>query len=147
MLKNAGSEENSKCCVIGYARIKPQIFLFLLVLGSSNLYYFRAYFIIFFWYFWYSSLFRNGSVFNSHVLKHLSAWVVSSSFSIEICLIYFVFLGDVMEVELSLNVDKLSAPLVTVDGCKIEDILVLHLIDGKDFFVSFSRLLWHMIYT
>ena len=45
-----------------------------------------------------------------------------------------------MEVELSLNVDKLSAPLITVDGCKIEDILVLHLIDGKDFFVSFSRL-------
>ena len=53
----------------------------------------------------------------------------------------FVFLGDVMEVELTLNVDKLSAPLVTVDGCKIEDILVLHLIDGKDFFVSFSGLL------
>jgi len=36
-------------------------------------------------------------------------------------------------------VDKLSAPLVTVSNCKLDEILVLHLVDGKDFFVSFSK--------
>jgi len=46
--------------------------------------------------------------------------------------------GDVLELELSIYVDKMSAPLVTMGNCRLDDILVLHLIDGKDFFVPIN---------
>ena len=47
--------------------------------------------------------------------------------------------GDFKEIELTMFVDKFSAPLVTVGNCKLDEILVLHLVNGKDFFVSFSK--------
>ncbi|XP_057305735.1 inositol polyphosphate 5-phosphatase OCRL-like [Hydractinia symbiolongicarpus] len=50
----------------------------------------------------------------------------------------FIMPGDVLEIELSVMVDKLSAPMVTVGNCILDDILVLHLVDGKDFFVPLS---------
>ena len=46
--------------------------------------------------------------------------------------------GDVFEIELAIFVDKSSAHSVTVNHCKLDDILVLHLVDGKDFFVPIN---------
>ena len=45
-------------------------------------------------------------------------------------------LGDVQEIEITILVDKEVAPMLYGDW-KLDDILVLHLTDGKDFFVSF----------
>ena len=48
----------------------------------------------------------------------------------------FTSTGDVQEIELTIAIDKEIVP--TLNGqLKLEDILVLHLVDGKDFFVSF----------
>ena len=49
---------------------------------------------------------------------------------------YFIT-GETRYFELTVTVDSDIAPLLTTDREKIEDILVLHLEGGKDFFVSF----------
>lgn len=46
---------------------------------------------------------------------------------------------DTATVELTIRVDDLSAYLLTTENQTIEDILVLHLDGGKDFFVSLYR--------
>eukprot|EP00111_Clytia_hemisphaerica_P006345 TCONS_00018387-protein len=50
----------------------------------------------------------------------------------------FIYPGDFFEIELTISVDKLSAPMVTIGNCKLDEILVLHLVDGKDFFVPIN---------
>ncbi|XP_065649887.1 inositol polyphosphate 5-phosphatase OCRL isoform X3 [Hydra vulgaris] len=50
----------------------------------------------------------------------------------------FIMPGDVTEIELFVLVDKLSAPLISLEKFRIDDILVLHLVDGKDFFITIS---------
>ncbi|KAL4233663.1 hypothetical protein ACF0H5_008345 [Mactra antiquata] len=51
-----------------------------------------------------------------------------------------VFPGDSIEISLEVNVDKTIAYRFNCGHEKIEDILVLHLQDGKDFFISFLLL-------
>lgn len=50
----------------------------------------------------------------------------------------FIMPGDFTEIEITLCVDKESACQVAKAGCQLHDILVLHLQDGKDFFVPLS---------
>ena len=52
-----------------------------------------------------------------------------------------IITGERKYLELKVMVDSDVAPLLTVGREKIEDILVLHLEGGKDFFVSLLRFL------
>ena len=49
-----------------------------------------------------------------------------------------IMAGDIIEIELTLYVDEESAPMVSKDNYQLNDILVLHLDKGKDFFVPLS---------
>ena len=44
--------------------------------------------------------------------------------------------GDVLEIEITVTIDKEVVSTLN-NEMKLDDILVLHLINGKDFFVSF----------
>lgn len=48
-------------------------------------------------------------------------------------------LGESCHIQLDLCIDKTTAPAMNLGTKKIEDILVLHLKGGKDFFVSFKK--------
>ena len=48
----------------------------------------------------------------------------------------FHLLGEKCEVSLEVNVDKKTAYLLNSGQDKLEDILVLHLIGGKDLFIT-----------
>lgn len=58
------------------------------------------------------------------------------------------FVGESCHIQLDLCIDKATAPAMNLGTKKIEDILVLHLKGGKDFFVSFQKfcLLWRLFY-
>lgn len=75
----------------------------------------------------------NRHIFRTHILS-LHVWRIERL----MCIHPWLIVGDLLEIELTVYVDKMSASLVTVGSCKLDDILVLHLVDGKDFFVSFS---------
>ena len=51
-------------------------------------------------------------------------------------LVINLFLGDVLEIEITVTIDKEVVSTLN-NEMKLDDILVLHLINGKDFFVSF----------
>ena len=48
------------------------------------------------------------------------------------------FISFDLEIELSCYVEKTFVPLVTANRFQLSDILVLHLVNGKDFFVPLS---------
>ena len=57
----------------------------------------------------------------------------------QILLIIFSIVGECCEISLEVFVDKDSAYRLNSGEEKLEDILVLHLHGGKDFFISFAK--------